>query len=144
LVHAFLGVEEFAADHSLIAHCLKIDSMKLHSLIQELESLGFIKKSPKGYLKTKKSIHLSKSSPLCRPQQLLMQYRSLQHQQGMSDDNRYNFAVTFTANSETRERIQQEFLKFLSSIEDLVRAAPSEEVYQMNFDLFAWSRPEKF
>ena len=140
LVHAFFGVEEFANDHDLIARSLRINPAKLHALVQELESLGFLKKSNKGYQKTKKSIHLSKSSPLCRPQQLLMQHRSLQHQQGLAEDSRYNFAVTFTADPETREKIQQEFLRFLSTIEETVRAAPSEDVYQMNFDLFAWSR----
>ncbi len=140
LVHAFFGVEEFAADQELIARHLRIDSVKLASLVQELEKLGFLKKTPKGYQKTKKSIHLSKSSPVCRPQQLLMQYRSLQHQQGLPEDDRYNFAVTFTADPATREKIHQEFLKFLSVIETQVREAPSEQVYQMNFDLFGWSK----
>ena len=54
LVHAFLGVEDFIADQDLIARSLRIDSIKLNALIQELQTLGFIKKTDKGYQKIKK------------------------------------------------------------------------------------------
>ncbi len=140
LVHAFFGVEEYANDQEKIARSLRLDPVKMNALVDELVELGLLKKTPKGYLKTKKSIHLSKTSPICRPQQLLMQYRSLQHQQGLPEDERYNFAVTFTANEEARAKIHQIFLKSLQQIEQIVKEAPSEQVYQMNFDLFGWSR----
>jgi uncharacterized protein (TIGR02147 family) len=140
LIHAFFGVEKYAKNIDLIARSLNLDLVQVEALVKELIDLGFLKSTSSGFEKTKKSIHLSKTSPLCRPQQLLMHHRSLQQLQMLPESERYNFAVLFTADPETRETIHREFLKFLSTIEETVRKAPSEEVYQMHFDLFPWSR----
>lgn len=140
LIHAFLGVERFAKDPRLIATALNIEPARVELLIRELVSLGYVRETGGGLEKTRKSLHLPKDSPLCAPQQLLMQYRALQHQQLLPEDSRYNFAVTFTSDEETKARIHQEFLQFLGRIEKWVRAAPSAEVYQLRFDLFPWSR----
>ncbi len=141
LIHSFLAIEKYAKNLDLIASSLNLTSSQVVARVKELIELGFVKSVAKGFEKTKKTIHLNKDSPLCRPQQLLMQRHAQQQLQLLSEGERYNFAVTFTACEETREKIQQEFLKFLSTIEESVRKAPSEEVYQMTFDLFPWSRP---
>lgn len=140
LVHAFLGVERFARRPALIGRALNIDAGTVEALVRELIELGYARETPAGLEKTRKSLHLPKESPLCAPQQLLMQYRALQHQQLLPESSRYNFAVTFTADDGTREKIHAEFLQFLSRIEKWVREAPSAEVYQLRFDLFPWSR----
>ena len=140
LIHSFLGVAKFAKNVELIAKSLNMDVATVESLVKELKDLGYVVEGKKGLEKTKRRIHLPKESPLCKPQQLLMRYRALQHQQVLPESEKYNFAVLFTADEATRERIQREFLKFLSSIESWVKEAPSESVYQMHFDLFGWSR----
>jgi len=140
LVHMFLGVPSFSKDTNKIGESLNIDTERVQSCIAELKELGFVHESPKGLEKTKKRIHLPQNSPLCAPQQILLHYRSLQHQQLLNENEKYNFAVSFTGDPHTKEKIQKEFLKFLSVVENLVDEAPSRAVYQMNFDLFSWSR----
>lgn len=140
LVHAFLGVARFAKEPGLIAGALNIERSRVEALVRELIDLGYARETATGLEKTRKSLHLPKESPLCAPQQLLMQYRSLQHQQLLPESSRYNFAVTFTADDGTQEKIHAEFLQFLGRIEKWVREAPSAEVYQLRFDLFPWSR----
>lgn len=140
LVHAFLGVEKYARDPRRIAESLNIDPGRIEGLIEELVQLGYAKRGSAGLEKNRRVQHLPKESPLCAPQQMLLRYRSLQHQQLLSESSRYNFAVIFTGDETVREKIQLEFLKFLKEAEKLVKAAPSEGVYQMHFDLFPWSR----
>jgi uncharacterized protein (TIGR02147 family) len=139
LIHSFLGIEKYAKNLDLIAQSLHLSPERVEGLVKELNDLGYIQMTGKGITKTNKSIHLPKSSPLCRPQQLLMHHRALQHLQALAEKDRYNFTVTFTADEPTREKIHREFLRFLSTIEPLVKEAPGESVYQIHFDLFPWS-----
>jgi len=138
LVHAFLGVPRYAQNLKLIADSLKIEMSKLEELLKELKDYGLIQVTAKGTEKTGRSLHLSKTSAIWRSHQLLMQFRSLQRMQQLQESERYNFSVTFTADEKTREKIHREFLALLSKVEKLVKEAPSEEVYQMHFDLFPW------
>ncbi len=139
LVYAFLGIEKYAGDLKLIAERLGIAVEQVQEYVAELKDLGMVQVAHKGVEKTKKRLHLPKDSALCSPQQMLMHYRALQHLQQLPGGEKYNFMVTFTADEETRERVQQEFMMFLGKIEQLVKEAPSKEVYQMHFDLFSWS-----
>ncbi len=140
LVLTFLGVPRFAANFVRIAESLNIELSRVDEIVRELKELGLLRVGNKGLEKTKSRMHLAKDSPLCAPQQLLLHYRSLQHQQLLSPAAKFNFAVTFTADEKTREKIQVELLKFLETTEALVKNAPSESVYQLNLDLFPWSR----
>jgi hypothetical protein len=53
-------------------------------------------------------------------------------------DMRTTLFVTFSADEKTRLQIHDRFLEFIRDIEDLVKMAPSENVYQLGFDLFPW------
>lgn len=140
LVYTFLGVKRFAQNIDLIAQSLGIEKGRVESLIKELKELGFITLSEQGIEKTYPNLHLPKESPLTRAQQQMLRLRSLQQQQLLDDSLNYSFMVTFTADKETRDKIHREFLKFLKTVEGWVKDAPSEEVYQIHFDLFRWSK----
>ncbi len=62
----------------------------------------------------------------------------MEWEKGLEQNDKYNFTVSFTANEEAKEKIRLEFLKMLNFIEKAVTQAPSEKLYQMNFDLFKW------
>ncbi len=139
IIYFFLSIPRFADDLSLVAESLQMEAERVESAVKELIGLGFIELVGTKLVKTKKHFHLPKESPLCEPHQVLLKYRALQHQQASATDKQYSFMVTFTADPEVRAKIHREFLSFLSRIETWVKEAPSEEVYQMNFDLFPWS-----
>jgi hypothetical protein len=87
------------------------------------------------------SLHLPKDSSLIHPHQTLLRVKSIEHQQNKSQDaGNYAFSVTFSCDEEGRKKIQEEFLKYLKSVQKTVQNAGSEEVYQINFDLFSWTK----
>lgn len=139
IINFFLAIPRFSKQPHLIGECLNISPEQIEGFIQELIDLRFIQKNKNGIKPLHREFHLPKESPLCRPHLLLMHYKALQHQQLLKENEKYNFSVTFTADEKTRERIQREFLAFLTNIEELVKSAPREHVYQMHFDLFNWS-----
>lgn len=139
LLNAFLGVERFAKDPGRIAAALNLAPRQVERWLKDLVEMGFARATPKGFEKLKRNFHLPKESPLCLPHQNLLAQIAARQQQGLPDDEKYNFAVTFSADPETRERIQREFLKFLKTTEGLVKDAPAREVYGLSFDLFRWS-----
>lgn len=140
LISFFFLIDEFSKAPEKIAGCLNISYELLNAYIHELQELKIIRKVKGRIELLKQDFHLPKDSPLCRPHLLLMHYRALQHQQLLDEKDKYNFSVTFTADERTRERIQREFLDFLGRIEGYVKDAPSEQVYQIHFDLFRWSK----
>lgn len=140
IISFFFLIDEFAKHPEKIASCLNISYELLSKYINELQELKIIAKVNGKIELLRQEFHLPKDSPLSKPALLLMHYRSLQHQQLLNDSDRYNFSVTFTADERTREKIQREFLNFLERIEDYVKDAPSEQVYQVHFDLFKWSK----
>lgn len=70
----------------------------------------------------------------------MLRLRNVQQQQLLDESENYSFMVAFSADKETRGKNHREFLKFLKTIEGWVKDAPSEEVRQIHFDLFRWSR----
>jgi hypothetical protein len=99
-----------------------------------------IEATKQGYVVKQEWIHLPADSDLYRPYRALQRVKSLERIQQLATDRTYNFSVTFTADEETRIEIRRQFQVFLKRIEELARKAPEEEVYQINFDLFDWSR----
>ncbi|MBX3019852.1 MAG: TIGR02147 family protein [Bdellovibrionaceae bacterium] len=139
VINAFLGVERYAKDPGLLATALNLSPRQVDQWLKDLVEMGFVRKTPQGFEKLKRNFHLPKESPLCLPHQNLLAQISTRQQHGLPDDEKFNFAVTFSADAETREKIQREFLSFLKKIEGLVKDAPAQEVYGLSFDLFRWS-----
>ena len=139
LIHAFMGVGKFAAKPARIARCLNLDGKQVTQFLKELVSLNFLAPAGTGYQKSKRNFHLPKESPFCDPHLALMQQAAAQHLQSLPPEERYGFTAMIAADPEVREKIHREFLAFLKKIEPLVKAAPSEELYGLRFDLFRWS-----
>lgn len=139
LIYFFLSIPAYAKQIDQIAEALRLEISQVELAVKELIELGYLELKSDQLHKTNRHFHLPKDSPLCDPHQTLLRFKSLTHQQSLPPDKRYNFAVTFTADNDTRERIHRQFLDFLTEIESWVNEAPSDEVFQMNFDLFNWS-----
>lgn len=139
LLNFFVGVPRYAREPERIARCLNVQPARVQAWLKDLVKMKIIELGSEGYCPIRRNFHLPRESPLCEPHQQLMQQQSSQHLQGLPEDQKYNFTVTFSADPATQEKIRREFLKFLRAVEPAVKAAPPEEIYAMRFDLFRWS-----
>lgn len=139
VIYFLTGIDKYCNDSEKMAKTLKVDTPKVNELLDKLLELGFINKESGRITRSKKSYHLPKDSPLREPHQKLMTYAGIQHKQLLPDHLKYQFSVLFTSDPETHEKIRQEFLNFISKMEEWVKESPAEEVYQLHIDLFPWS-----
>lgn len=140
LVHNYLSIPRYSKSPALIAPKLNITEGQLKNITSLLEGLEIIRwdDRSKSFRILKDHLQLASDSPLCLPYQILFRIQTLLQIKKLSPDERFNFAVTFTGNETARKALHEEFLKFLRKAESIVKEAPSERVYQMNFDLFPW------
>jgi uncharacterized protein (TIGR02147 family) len=140
LVHAALIIEKYRQRPQLIAPIFNISNEHLQNILNNMEKLELIRKQPDplGYQVLQDHLQLSSESFLVNShQQALKQLSNLQTAK-LNRNQKFSFATTVTIDEKTKNLIQEEFMKFLKSVEPLVRQAPSEKILQMNFDLFHW------
>jgi transcriptional regulator with XRE-family HTH domain len=139
ILHAFAGIPRFAREPNRITRCLSLNPGQVQAWLNDLVKLQFLRRTSEGFEVNRKNFHLPRESPLCGPHQALLEQTMIQHLQGLPEEEKYSFSVTFSADPKTREKIHREFLKFLKAVEGEVKVAPAEELYGMRFDLFRWS-----
>lgn len=138
IIHMYLMIPNWLKNPRALADETGLGAERVAAILKTLEELEIIELKSGVYRLLKEQLHLPKTSPLCGPQQNLMRTLSLSKTAAPSEDV-YSFLATFTANEKTRLKIQAEFVDFLKRVETLVTDSPSEEVYQIQFDLFPWS-----
>jgi transcriptional regulator with XRE-family HTH domain len=140
LVHMFLMVPRFAQDPARLRQQLGLSEKELADVVTALARLGLVRFEGGRYEVLKPALHLPSDSPLYRSYRALTRLKAMARVDRLEPDAAYNFSVVFTADEPTRRHIQARFLEFLKEVEEAVRAAPSDDVYQMHFDLFPWTR----
>lgn len=140
IVHVALNVKKFQHIPSL-AQALSIDIESMNEILKKLESLGLIQFKGGKFTTTPQGIHLPKDSSLLKPHQSMVRMQSLQQINSRSrDPGNYSFSVTFSGDEDIKKKIQEDFLKFLKTTQKTVSEGGTEEVYQINFDLFSWTK----
>lgn len=139
LVHMFLTIPRFAENSKLIGSALGLSPSALSAVLAKLERLGLIRSEATRYVAALPNSHVSSESPLQRPHALLQRTKAFERLLRGDTDNAYNFSVVFSADEATFRNVKQAFLALLQEMQKQVVAASSDEVYQMNFDLFSWS-----
>lgn len=140
IVHIALNVKKYQ-NLTNLSEALGISKDYLLEILKKLEELGLVQHSKDRYTTTTQSIHLPKNSSLLRPHQSIVRMQSLQQLNSRGrDPGNYSFSVTFSGDEEIRKRIQEEFLKFLKITQKIVSTGDTEEIYQINFDLFSWTK----
>jgi len=141
VAHIFLTLPRYAGDTKKVAQKLNFSEAYSKKIFSTLEQIGLIEKlnKPDCYRVVEDHLHLASDSWLTTPYHALFRMTSVQHLMKLSPEERFAFSVTFSADPNTRKFVHEAFLKFLREIEPAVKAAPSEDVYQLNFDLFSWS-----
>lgn len=141
LIHMFLNIETFAKSPQLICARIHISESRLKAAIKIMEDLKILTwdSLSSSYKILQNHIQLVSNSPLNLPFQIFQRNNTIQRIQSQNPDGQVNVSVNFSADEATKILIHENFLKFLKSTEALVQNAPSEEVYQLNFDLFGWN-----
>lgn len=140
VVHMALLIKKYQNLEKL-AHALSVSPEFIQDIVKRLEELGLVEYKNNRFHVTSRKIHLPKESPLLRPHQGVVRLQSMQRvqQKGM-DPTQYAFSATFSGDEEIRQQIQQEFLKFIKTLQKYLAQGGTEEVYQLNFDLFSWTK----
>mgnify|MGYP001590181871 CR=1 FL=1 len=141
LLYVALTIEKYQKKPELLATELGLPTTRITQALNVLESLDLARFSidpHRKWISSSKNLHLSKTSPLYKAQQNQFRVFSASRLQGSNPSDTYCLQISFSADRKARLEIQKKFLEFLKEFDRLVDRAPSEEIYQMNFDLFGW------
>ena len=121
-----------------IGHHLGLSEGRIQFLVEKLTSLNLIAIEQNRFVNKAQGLHLSSHHPLTSVTHSLFRTASAAKMQQLNNDDAYSFTATFSANEETFLALKTEFLNWLKSVEPLIDQAPSQECYQVHFDLFPW------
>ena len=138
IVHMLIGTVRLNDPANIMRH-LNLSRERMMEVLGLLESLELIRLKNGRYEIAKSIVNLSPDSKLRRPYRTLIRSKGLERMQQLTSSQVYDYAVVFAADAKTKEKIQEEFLEFLKKAQQLVKKAPPEDVFQMNFDLIPWS-----
>jgi DNA-binding MarR family transcriptional regulator len=139
LIHMFLTIERYRQDQFKIAEALGLSTARLVEYLERLEEMGLIKFEKNKYSVVEDGIHLPAESELQRSYRTMMRLKALEKMSQLERDAFYSFSVVFSSDETVRAKIQASFLEFLNLMQKLVQDGIEKEIYQMNFDLVAWS-----
>ena len=138
LVHMFMTVAHFRQDPKLIATALGLSPEGLALTLEKLSRLGMLTLGPSGYLVATANTHVPVDSPFYRAHSILQRTKTLERIMREVRDDSYHFSVVFSADDAVRRAVKDRFLLLLKDLQPDVAAAPAEQVFQLNFDLFRW------
>lgn len=138
LVHMFVAIDAYRTQIRTIAEKLSMSTQELERILSLLMSLGAIEVK-KGQLSVASTeYHLPSGSPVFKAYRNNLRVKALAKMSGLENEKAYSFSAVFCATDKVKQKLQSEFLEYLSRSRKLIGDAPSEHVYQLNFDLFQW------
>lgn len=138
LIHLALSIAKYQENTELLRSDLRINRDTFSKSLKILQKLNLIELTSKKVKLLKSNLHLEHSSPFFHQWKTQMALKSIEWIKGLETKDKYNFTVSFTSDEQAKEKIRIEFLNFLKRVETLVSKAPSESLYQLNFDLHKW------
>ncbi|MCX6117883.1 MAG: hypothetical protein NT027_10090 [Proteobacteria bacterium] len=139
LVHVALSIPRYAKDPNLLASILGISSLEMQNIISNLFSMNLLTTVDGSYQTLECYLHLNRQSPLFNAWRNQVRLAGIVRQQSLSETASYSFTALFSADEETRRRLQSKLLLLLKEFEGDVRDAPAKQMFQFSFDLFPWA-----
>ena len=140
LVHMFLTVPAYLSNHEKIAKTLNFSKKRMDFIMNELYSMGIISIEKRETVVLKDIFHLAQDSEIFQSYRTNLRLKALSHLSTSEDPDKYSLSVVFSCDEATHLSIKRRFLEFLSTIQEDVTKIRPTQVYQMNFDLFSWSK----
>ena len=138
LVHLALGLKRFQQSPEELKSELNISGEMLTNALKLLEELQLIERKNDSIKLLKSNMHLDNSSAFFHQWHVQFKLKALEKLKSLSQDDKYNFLVTFSSKEADKEKIRIEFFNFLKKVESIVKGSEPQNLYQMNFDLFKW------
>jgi uncharacterized protein (TIGR02147 family) len=135
-VHVLLTISSYQKNINLISQKLKITDERVQKILETLVRLKLVLIDNSIYKVVSDSLHLPKDSPLCKPYLIQQRFVAIGEIQRQSFDDVYSFSANFASSKKSKEEIRKEFLKFLEIAQKISKSSKSEELFQINFDLF--------
>ena len=140
IIHISLSIPRYQTDQLLLANDLRVPSPKLLGIINRLEHMQLIVRTKSAIKLLVESLHLPKESPVYKAWRNQLKLQAMNRLEIVTDHKAYSFSVVFSGNEAIRKEIQGRFLNLLKGVEKLVGEGPQEDVYQMSFELFPWTK----
>jgi DNA-binding MarR family transcriptional regulator len=138
LIHLALSIKKYQVNIEKLRDDFNLNQESFSISLKILEQLNLIEINENEVKLLKSNLHLSPDSPFFHQWKAQMMMKSIEWVKTLETKDKYNFTVSFTSDEKTKETIRIEFLNFLKKVEKHVSKAPSESLYQLNFDLFKW------
>jgi uncharacterized protein (TIGR02147 family) len=136
-VHMMLLIKRFQSRPARISDALGIPPSRLAQILNGLREMGIISGDENEPMVNLPNLHLAEKHPLSRVHATEMRQLAI-HRRMVSDDPReLYFTASFTADAQTLAAIKAQLLSSIGTISNNVAKAPSDEVAQLNIDLFA-------
>lgn len=146
IVHAYLAIDQFSKNPSLIASELELTPQRLSKILDCLKRLKIIdfNKAGSRVEVLKYAMHLDVDSIYCQPHQQLMRMKCAEQIVKLTPERRFISNLTFSGDQALKNLIQEMYLDFMKKVEKAMDDAEGSEeaVYQINFDLFPWSKKD--
>lgn len=139
LIHIFLTIDRFNKQPSLIRERLGLSENKFNVYIDDLLNWKIVEFKNSSFKVLKNNLHLSKDSNLTSAFQNFARQSSMSRMNQLESQDYYSFSAIISCDEKTKDKIQKKFLEFLKQCQTDVSKSPSQEVYQINFDLLKWS-----
>ncbi|MCR9204524.1 MAG: TIGR02147 family protein [Halobacteriovoraceae bacterium] len=138
LVHVALTIDRFRENPDKLREALNISQKEFNAVLEYLEKCGFITIKEGQVFVLDSAIHLSRDSQKFWPWYQQMINLTNNRSRSLNSQENLNFTVTFSGNQETFSSFKTDVLKLLEKFQKRVESAPSENLYQLTFDLMNW------
>lgn len=140
IVHVALSVPRYQKSIDRLAKELMIPAARAHSYVSAIAEMGLAEHVDGVWRSTGRHLHLQRDSPIYGPweAQLRMLGHARKHLQ--PKEQAYSFSVVFSGNEDARRELVRRLLDLIRDAETLVGEAPEEEVYQLDLDVFSWTK----
>lgn len=141
IVHICLSIERYLRAPLTIAADLRIDPARVGRGIDTLERLNVVERDADGRITVLiRSLHLPRTARIFRTWRNETKLMTLHRLNDGERADDYSFSVVFSGDRKTAQTLRKKFLDYLKDVEASVKSAPCDDVFQMSFDLFGWTR----
>lgn len=141
IIHVALSIPRYQKSVDRLAKELLIPIQKVRVMCASLEAMGLAKRvDVGGWTSTGRHLHLPREANLYGPWEAQLRMLGQARRHLLPKELAYSFSVVFSGDEETRRELVRRILDLIKDAEPLVGKAPEEDVYQLDIDLFSWTR----
>jgi len=139
LVHLFLTVPRFTSDLDQICFALGISQDELNDYISKLLAWGLVREVRGKIIAGEVSRHLSEESPVFNTFAILQRIKTIERMSKGKTKEDYYFSALISADPEFQIGLRKKILSLLEDAQKDAGRSKTEDVFQLNIDLFKWS-----